>query len=190
MEAFGQPSRLLGKFLGNAWTYVSAAEEDPAAPGQFSLELARDVYRIGQWQTVPELYGVIGNPVGDLTSVLIHNRLFEHYDREALFLPLQLDEIEPWFEYMEATRLRFKGLAVAAPFENFVRLHAQSPSAPGDAIDTLKREGPEWVGLSTANMGRIASEGKGMILEQAAEQFRIWTGIDPDRNLIREVLDA
>ncbi len=186
MGRLGRPSRLLSKFLGNALTYVSASEEEPAAPGQFPLNAARDLYRLDHWQSVPELYGVIGNPVDDLLPVRIHNRLFEHYHREALCIPLELDDVEPWFDYMGATQLQFEGLGVAAPFETIVGSHIDSLSTISSRVDTLKREGPRWIGLSSAATG----QGQERVLEQTARQFYIWTGIDPDRSLIREVFDA
>jgi len=188
MGVHGQPSRVLGKFLGNAWTYVSASDDDPAAPGQFSMGTAKLIYRIEQWKSSPDFYGVIGNPIGHPSSVLVHNRLFQHYKQEALFLPLQVDDIDPWFEYMEATRLRFNGLAVAPPFETVIRSRAAASS--GDTIRTLKREGRKWIGKSSPEMDWAGGEDQETTQVIAAEQFRIWTGIDPDRSLIREVLNA
>lgn len=153
MNAFGQASRFLGKFLGNSWTYVSAAETGPAAPGQFTLLQAKDVYHIDQWLAAPSLYGEVGNPMGHSKSALLHNRLFEHYGQSGLFLPLQLDDLDPWFSYMESSSLSFKGLAVASPFETKVNSYLTRTSSTLESIDTLKREGSDWVGVNTACEG-------------------------------------
>jgi len=191
MGALGQPSRLLGRFLGNIWTYVSAAEEDPVAPGQFSLESARKLYRISEWKSVPDLYGIISGDAADhLLSVKIHNRLFSYYNQEALLLPLQLDDLEPWFGYMEATGLPFRGLAVAEPFESRVRAFLTAEPTPDIPIDTLKRESGQWIGKNTHRETPFAESDDSLVIEQAAEQFLLWTGIDPDRSLIKEILDA
>ena len=47
-------------------------------------------------------------------------------------------------------------------------------------IDTLKRHGMGWIGFTVSRGGAIS--------ERLAEQFRVWTGLEPDMELIREVL--
>jgi shikimate dehydrogenase len=149
MDAFGQPSRFLGKFLGNAWNYVSPADSDPAAPGQFSLRQAKDVYRIDQWSAPPAFYGVVGNPTGYSESVLLHNRLFDHYGKSGVFLPLQIDDLDSWFTYMESTNLSFQGLVVSSSFETELNSYLDRTTSIEESIDTLRREESAWVGVNT-----------------------------------------
>jgi 3-dehydroquinate dehydratase/shikimate dehydrogenase len=178
MGAMGQPSRFLGAYLGNAWSYVSAVDEEPAAPGQFSLELAREFC----WADSPELYGIIGKPAEDDPSVRLFNRLFQHHGLAALFIPLQLDSVEPWFGFMNTTRLQFEGLSVAPPFRESVGTFVQGYSGSPREFDTLKREGSGWIGFEC--MGDQTD------IERVASQFQVWTGLKPDRTLIREALDG
>ena len=59
MGPSAQVSRIIGPFLGSAWTYVSE-ERMGVAPGQFSLERAVGLYRLPERGCVPDLYGVAG----------------------------------------------------------------------------------------------------------------------------------
>lgn len=153
MGPMGQASRILGAFLGNAWTYVAEGDDDPAAPGQFSLSRAQQQFRLDQWKTVPQLYGVIGNPVAHSLSPLIMNQLFSQYQREGLYLPLLLDQTDSWFKYMGSSRLPFRGFSVTLPFKRDVMRHLESCETQLDSINTLSWTGTGWKGLNTDYQG-------------------------------------
>lgn len=147
MEEMGRPTRLLSPFLGNAWTYV-AEEGTKIAPGQISLAEATGLYRLDCWNACPPLYGVIGNPVGHSRSPRLHNRLFQHFSRSGLYLPLLLDNIDCWFDYLEQSRLPFMGFSVTLPFKEEVTRFAAVQGATA-TLNTLKREQTGWKGLNT-----------------------------------------
>ncbi|HLV01396.1 MAG TPA: type I 3-dehydroquinate dehydratase, partial [Acidobacteriota bacterium] len=149
MGLMGQASRILGALLGNTWTYVAENENQAAAPGQFSLARAQHQYRLDKWETVPDLYGVIGNPVAHSLSPLIMNRLFSNYQVQALYLPLLLDQTAPWFQYMKESRLCFRGFSVTIPFKRNVISFLESSDTTLDSINTLLWTGSGWKGFNT-----------------------------------------
>ena len=154
MGDFGQPSRALGAFLGNAWTFVAEEEGEGTAPGQFSLETAVDLYRLDSWNQAPELYAVLGNPVAHSRSPWIHNQLFRRHDLDRqLYLPIRLDELEPWFRYLESSRLSFKGFSVTLPFKQDAAALVSRDTAAAPAINTLVRKAGRWEGLNTDYRG-------------------------------------
>lgn len=154
MGDFGQPSRALGAFLGNAWTFVAEEEGEGTAPGQFSLETAVDLYRLDAWNQAPDLYAVLGNPVAHSRSPWIHNRLFKRHSLDRhLYLPIRLDELEPWFRYLENSRLSFKGFSVTLPFKQDAAGLVSQDDAVAPAINTLVRKNGRWAGLNTDYRG-------------------------------------
>lgn len=152
MGSFGQSSRTLGVFLGNYWTYVAAAEEDAAAPGQFSLKKALDWYRLPSWVSAPPIYGVLGNPVAHSMSPQLHNHLFGHYRLKKVYFPFLLDCLDPWFDYVARSRLSFSGFSVTLPFKADVVKHVSLESA-ADVLNTLIRVDSHWEGSNTDYAG-------------------------------------
>jgi 3-dehydroquinate dehydratase / shikimate dehydrogenase len=153
MGEFGRLSRLLGALLGNLWTYVAENRGEAVAPGQFPLREAVEVYRLDRWEDAPELYGVMGNPIGHSRSPHLHNGLFRHYGHDRLYLPIQLDDLAPWFDYVGESRLAFHGFSVTIPFKRDVGRYLRPPGEPGEAFNTLCRHEGEWRGLNTDRSG-------------------------------------
>ena len=149
MGIFGQPSRFLGAFLGNEWIYVAEQAEASVAPGQFALSDAQRDYRWQRWKESPSLYGVIGNPVAHSLSPSLHNRLFDHYALSCLYLPLPLTDLQPWFQYLSRTHLRFQGFSVTAPFKVEAARFTDKNQSTVPAVNTLVNTPDGWKGLNT-----------------------------------------
>jgi 3-dehydroquinate dehydratase / shikimate dehydrogenase len=153
MGEHGRISRLLGSLLGNLWTYVAEDGGKAVAPGQFSLDEATACYRLDRWKTTPELYGVLGNPVGDSRSCHLHNGLFRHYGHERLCLPIQLEDLDSWFDYVRRTRLPFCGFGVTFPFKREAGRYVRPPHGSTEAVNTLCLREGGWSGLNTDRSG-------------------------------------
>lgn len=149
MNGFGQPSRLLGHFLGNEWTYVTEEADREVAPGQFSLDQAIESYRLDIGASHPTVYGVLGNPLAHSMSPPLHNRLFAHYRVDSVYLPFRLTSVDPWFDYVPSSPLRFGGFSVTLPFKTDVVKFARTEAEGERALNTLVREGEGWKGLNT-----------------------------------------
>ena len=67
-----------------------------------------------------KLVGLIGNPLDHTLSPKIHNFLYEHYDINAVYYPLELDE-ENLAEFISAAKvLRMSGFGVTMPFKGLI----------------------------------------------------------------------
>lgn len=108
----GQLTRLLGCFLGNAWTYVVDAAGETVAPGQFTLQMARDSYHLDSFERMPRLFGVMGRASLESPLARIHNAWFRHEGVHALALPVLRDSAASWLDFASASGLPFQGLAV------------------------------------------------------------------------------
>ncbi len=151
MGPFGQPSRSLGFFLENEWTYVS--EQDQVAPGLFTLRQAHGEWGLVPRKTKPRIYGVLGNPVAHSMSPALHNRLFDFYGVDGVYLPLHLNSVEPWFDYVEKSRLEFGGFSVTLPFKKDVVKYAGFGASEDRALNTLVKTESGWRGLNTDYFG-------------------------------------
>jgi 3-dehydroquinate dehydratase / shikimate dehydrogenase len=152
MGSFGQPSRLLGHFLGNAWTYVVEDSRQMVAPGQFAFREAVEYYRLCDVTNKTTIYGVLGNPVAHSLSPPLHNLLFRHYRLPSVYLPFRLTSVDPWFSYLASSRLSFGGWSVTLPFKTAVVKYAETDLRL-DALNTLVAAGRRWKGLNTDGAG-------------------------------------
>ena len=153
MGVFGQPSRLLGAFFGNRWTYVAESDEVRAAPGQFTLKQALESYRMPSWEGLPSLYGVLGNPLGHSLSPTLHNRLFQHHGLKKIYMPCQVDDLDAWFGYVNRSHCSFEGFSVTLPFKTEVVKHLRRVESSVKAVNTLRKEGTGWEGFNTDYSG-------------------------------------
>ena len=149
MGDLGQPSRLLGGFLGNSWTYVAEDESSQVAPGQLTLRKAKECYQLHNWTSAPLFYGLLGNPIAHSLSPDIHNQLFQHHQLEKVYLPLLVDDVGVWFDYIEKSRLCFEGFSVTLPFKTDVLKVVQQKTSPVDSLNTLVKGNSQWEGLNT-----------------------------------------
>ena len=156
MGDLGQPSRLLGGFLGNSWTYVAEQEEQSVAAGQFNLEKALHSYRLTHWSQTPPIYGVMGNPVAHSLSPLLHNELFAHYGLDKVYFPFHLDTLDDWMDYVNQSQLPFQGFSVTLPFKTQAPQWTRSDKGSARALNTLTRKGNGWQGTNTDHQGFLA----------------------------------
>ena len=146
MGELGQPSRYLVPLLGSKWTYVCEDAEVPRAPGQFSLREARG---LGQASTETPLFGIIGQPVLHSLSPPLHNGLLRHYGLPGSYIRLPLDTLDPWFDYLAKSSLRFQGFSVTLPHKTDVIRFCQDYDSPVRAVNTLVGRARNWVGSNT-----------------------------------------
>lgn len=155
MGELGQLSRIMGPYFRNLWTYVIETEGSEVAPGQFSLDEARRVFRFGRWDGSTGLFLLAGSRAPSPELVRLLNLLFEHYGYSGVALPCIVDDLSALEEYVARSRLPFRGIGDSGPFEG------------GTAVIAGENSNPE------------------MLVARASEQFRQWTDIDPDEDVIR-----
>lgn len=126
MGEFGLMSRVLAPKFGGFLTFASLRDETATAPGQPTISDLLGMYRFRSIGKDTKLYGVIGWPVTQSMSPLIHNAGFEARGWDGVYLPMPVaagDDQETNFhsfhsslmELVESKMLDFKGASVTLP---------------------------------------------------------------------------
>lgn len=157
MGDYGQLTRMLGCFLGNAWTYVVDAAGETVAPGQFTLQTARDSYHLDSFQRIPSLYGVMGRASLENPGARIHNAWFRHEGLHALALPVVRERTASWIDFASESNLPFKGFAVDMT-------SGLSPGNRDDAVHPGQFPGPETVALQESAWRARSTFAEGFLL--------------------------
>jgi 3-dehydroquinate dehydratase/shikimate dehydrogenase len=123
----GSLSRILGSFMGNAWTYVSESESLQTAPGQLSMYQARKQYYLHKKNQNTHLIGLVGYPISQSKGWLIFNELFQLQQTKSkdesltnsIYLNLPVKNLS---EFWNKWNDKLNGLSVTIPHkENILR---------------------------------------------------------------------
>lgn len=143
MGEFGLMSRVLAPKFKGFLTFASLTDTSSTAPGQPTIAELLQLYRFRSIDALTRLYGVVGWPVTQSLSPLIHNTGFGVRGVNAVYLPMPVGA-DP--EDKEATSTSFKaffetfglrdpysplqlsGLSITIPFKE----HAFSYESLGD----------------------------------------------------------
>lgn len=120
MGEFGIMSRILAPKFGGFLTFASLRDESNTAPGQVTIEEMLDLYRFRSIKTSTKVYGIIGWPVKQSMSPLVHNAGFEQIGWDGVYVPMP---VEGSYESFKATvltlidhrDLNFAGASVTIP---------------------------------------------------------------------------
>ncbi len=130
MGEAGLMSRVLAPKFGGFLTFASLRPESTTAPGQPTVDELLNLYRFRAIGASTRVYGVVGWPVAQSLSPLLHNTGFHEpgVEFDGVYLPLP---IPPEWEHFKATmlalldhaRLGFCGASVTIPHkEHLLRL--------------------------------------------------------------------
>jgi 3-dehydroquinate dehydratase/shikimate dehydrogenase len=125
MGPAGIVTRILGPSRGAFLTYGSLDDESATAPGQLTATELREVYRIDRIDRQTEIMGLIGRPVSHSLSPQIHNAAFAAVDRNAVYIPFEVNDAPRFLRRMIHPRSReidwrMRGLSVTAPHKSNV----------------------------------------------------------------------
>lgn len=135
MGDFGIMSRILAPKFGGFLTFASLRDESTTAPGQITIEDLINLYRFRSIKPTTKVYGIIGWPVKQSMSPLVHNAGFEQIGWDGVYVPMP---VEGSYESFKATvlslidfkELSFAGASVTIPHkEHFVQLLNEHDSA-------------------------------------------------------------
>jgi len=90
MGEFGLMSRVLAPKFNGFLTFASLRNEAATAPGQPTIDELLEMYRFRSIGKATKFYGVIGWPVGQSLSPLIHNAGFAEIGWDGVYLPLPI----------------------------------------------------------------------------------------------------
>lgn len=143
----GLYSRILAPFRGSDLAFVAATHV--AAPGQLTLERAREIYGESP-QRGERVFAIVGNPAGHSLSPVIHNRLFREKNVPAAYT---IASVERFDEIADAfLRGEPCGLSVTTPFKEdafaFAHDHAEN-ARRARAVNTLVNVGGRVIADNT-----------------------------------------
>ena len=110
MGEFGLMSRVLAPKFGGFLTFASLRDEAATAPGQPTIEELLGLYRFRSIGRGTRVYGVIGWPVGQSMSPLVHNAGFGAVGFDGVYVPMP---VEGSYESLKATIGVLQGLPIS-----------------------------------------------------------------------------
>jgi 3-dehydroquinate dehydratase / shikimate dehydrogenase len=128
MGQFGVMSRILAPKFGGFLTFASLRDESTTAPGQITIDELLGLYRFRSITPTTKVYGIIGWPITQSMSPMVHNAGFEAIGWDGVYVPMP---VEGSYESFKATisilathqQLHFSGASVTIPHkQNAIRL--------------------------------------------------------------------
>ncbi len=90
MGEFGLMSRVLAPKFGGLLTFASLRDEEMTAPGQPTIDELLGLYRFRSIKATTKVYGIIGWPVTQSMSPLVHNAGFEKIGWDGVYVPMPI----------------------------------------------------------------------------------------------------
>ena len=164
MGESGKWTRILGPALGARMTYASPGTGAETAPGQISARDMTDLYRVNALSGETAVFGIIGGNTSYSMSPSMHNAVFAELGDDAVFVPLQVGDLEAFMRRMvlpssREVEINFKGFAVTNPHKTAIidYLDELDPEAARiGAVNTVKIDGGRLIGYNTDAGGFIA----------------------------------
>jgi 3-dehydroquinate dehydratase/shikimate dehydrogenase len=137
MGEAGKWTRVLGLAHGSPMTYASLDAGDETAPGQIAADVLRDVYRVKELDRNTRVYSVIAGDTSYSLSPYMHNAAFKARGLNAVFIPMQVADLDAVMRRMvkgetREIELNFHGFSVTNP-------HKQSVMNYLDRVDETAR---------------------------------------------------
>ncbi|MDE3110000.1 MAG: shikimate dehydrogenase [Acidobacteriota bacterium] len=150
------PARLLAVREGSVFTY--APVENATAPGQVSLNDAKQLYRLDRLTHRTRVYGVIGNPVGHSLSPLMQNAGFAARRLDAIYLPFLVRDLRDFVDSIEP--LDISGFSVTIPHKRRILKYLDRCDPLAEkigAVNTVVRSEGKLCGYNTDYVGVLRS---------------------------------
>lgn len=117
MGEFGIPTRIIGKILGNQFTFAALNVDQAVAPGQLTVHELTDIYHYQQMNSSTKIYALLGDPVAKSVGHLWHNKAFALLKEDAVYLKMRVTEQEAAEVLQELKQLPFSGFSVTMPLK-------------------------------------------------------------------------
>ncbi|EFN57759.1 hypothetical protein CHLNCDRAFT_143054 [Chlorella variabilis] len=170
----GQISRLLAPKYGGFLTFGALSPDRASAPGQPTLQQLSGMYGLKQQRRDTAVLGIVGNPVSHSRSPAIHNAALRQAGLNGVYVPLLVDDMPSFL----ATFTGEDETPVPATALGGYRLVFDAVYTP--LHTRLLRD--------AATAGCAVVTGDTMFVGQAADQFRLFTGVEAPVELMRSVV--
>lgn len=131
----GQASRILGPCLGSNLTFGKSAAE--TAPGQLSVEMMVNRYRVPLLGRATRLFCLIGDPVSKSLSDRTHNHLIKEMNLNAVYVKVLVRKEEVGDFLTVARKMPFTGMSVTMPLKESVIPYLDEIDAKAQAIGAV-----------------------------------------------------
>lgn len=133
MGDLGTASRVLGACYGSPFTYASFNPLRLVAPGILTFEALRELYNFEALGPESKIFGVIGNPISQSLSPLVHNTCYRELGLDMVYVPFRVPAecLDGFLAELEEGRIG--GLSVTIP-------HKEAVIKFGRTEDSLVRE--------------------------------------------------
>lgn len=163
MGESGKWTRILGLAHGAFMTYAALDDGKETAPGQVSAKDLIEVYRAKELNEETEIYGILGSNTSVSMSPYIHNTAFKFHKLNAVFVPLQVHNLDEFIRRMvkpetREIELNFKGFSVTIPHKQTIIKHLDSIDETAEkigAVNTVKIIDGKLHGFNTDAKGFI-----------------------------------
>ena len=164
MGEAGKWTRILGLAHGAFMTYASLNAGQETAPGQVSVRDLIEVYCAKNLNEQTEIYGIIGGDTSYSMSPFMQNAAFKYHHLNAVFVPLQVQNLDEFIRRMvrqnsREIELNFKGFSVTIPHKQNIIKHLdeidETARAIG-AVNTVKIIDGKLYGYNTDAHGFIS----------------------------------
>jgi 3-dehydroquinate dehydratase/shikimate dehydrogenase len=115
MGEIGVFTRILGRKFGAPFTYAGFNPERVFAPGMVTYGVMKKDYAYYEINPQSELYAVIGDPIEQSLSPVIHNAAFRHLKLNKVMVPFMVPNGELPAFLKETLWLDIKGCSVTIP---------------------------------------------------------------------------
>ncbi len=163
MGEAGKWTRILGLAHGAFLTFASLDSDNATAPGQISAQDLHSVYRVKELDKNTDVYGILGSNTSVSLSPYIHNFAFKYHNLNAVFVPLQVHDLDAFITRMVKAETReidlnFKGFSVTIPHKQSIIKHLDfidETAGKIGAVNTVKIIDGKLHGFNTDAHGFI-----------------------------------
>jgi len=158
MGDHGLITRILSPIFESALTIACVDDMLGTAPGQVSIHKLLHRYRYRQLTKRSKIYALLGHPVEQSFSHITHNRVFDEFHLDAVYVKIDLlvEEIEEFWKL--AQKMPFEGFSVTIPHKRkgmeLASELTERARAIG-AVNTLIRESGKWTGVNADAPGAL-----------------------------------
>lgn len=165
MGEIGIPSRILGACFGSPFTFAAFNPGRIVAPGLLTYDVLKHVYHYEEINEQTEIYGVIGDPIRQSLSPVVHNAAFRAAGLNKVYVPFQVPP-ESLNEFMEQVKaFGIRGLSVTIPHKREIRSFGKDGdplTTRAAAANTIVKTGDEYVCYNTDGPAAIEAVEKAL----------------------------
>ncbi|UCD72149.1 MAG: shikimate dehydrogenase [Syntrophobacterales bacterium] len=154
MGPLGLSSRVLTLRYGGLMTFGSLEKGKESAPGQIPSRDLREIYRVHQIHRDTRVFGLLGDPVFQSLSPIIHNSAFQALGCDAVYIPFQVRSLETLLPVFLS--MAVEGFSVTIPHKERIIPHldgVDDKAKAMGAVNTVYRRDGRWLGTNTDGDG-------------------------------------